>query len=498
MPTFSPQTLLLSDHDTRIYYTDTGPHPSFDDYTTVVIVHGLGFNGHGFEILHAYAHEHGLRLVIINRRQYPGSSSYTPQEVASLGDSEFVFDHLSLTLSNFLVTFIESAGIPSKNAEGGGGLAVLGWSIGCSPTLSLLGASMPPDKQLALAPYLRNLILYDPPSFPFGLEFDASNQNSNLYNPFLDPQLDTPEALAHGFKDWIASYHPSPPPNWDGSIEHLRAEIKSTDEMISWSDAELTNIYSPEAAFVVDAPLTLLLPDGTSIFFTDTGPHPDQPDYITVVIAHGAGFNGRGFDALHDLAHRHGLRLVIINRRHYPGSSLYAPEELTEMADGEKAFARLASNIAMFLVTFIKANHIPPVKDNRGGLAVLGWSIGKVKATDKCVTWTNDQLKAMYSPKAAMTGSISMYRALPSTEPFAKEAARLALYDEATTRELFPDVRVTVIRLYEEKIRRGERGRTSFFLIKEQANHFFHYADPHGFIEAIGEAIHSQAPSTGA
>ncbi|KAJ8469392.1 hypothetical protein ONZ45_g16907 [Pleurotus djamor] len=308
---------------------------------------------------------------------------------------------------------------------------------------------------------------------------------------------------------------------------------------------------------------TLLLPDGTSIFFTDTGPHPDQPDYITVVIAHGAGFNGRGFDALHDLAHRHGLRLVIINRRHYPGSSPYTPEELTEMADGEKAFARLASNIAMFLVTFIEANHIPPVKDNRGGLAVLGWSIGcvtalsllgtpktmlagndhstllpylrdvilydppptpfgydtstfppdayspfkdpelaspdakakafmtwiasyydppppdwngsatdlpssKVKATDTRVTWTDDQLKAMYSPEAAVS---DLALALPSTEPFAREAARLALYDEATTRALFPDVRVSVI---------------------------FHYADPLGFIAAIVEAIHSQEPLTGA
>ncbi|KAJ6509109.1 hypothetical protein DFH09DRAFT_857904, partial [Mycena vulgaris] len=99
---------------------------------------------------------------------------------------------------------------------------------------------------------------------------------------------------------------------------------------------------------------TLKFPDGIEIFYTDSGA-PSAPDYTTLVIFHGTGFNGYDFVRLHEYAHKYNMRTILWNRRHYDGSTKYSDEELADVRAGRKIFQdRLALQTAWFLEHFIK------------------------------------------------------------------------------------------------------------------------------------------------
>ena len=76
------------------------------------------------------------------------------------------------------------------------------------------------------------------------------------------------------------------------------------------------------------------------------------------------------------------MRLVRLNMREYPGSTLYSDEELALLGGShdEQTLALQARGLelAAFLRGFIESERIPPRSpDNRGGgISVLGWSGG--------------------------------------------------------------------------------------------------------------------------
>lgn len=178
---FSSSTAKLGD-GTAVFYTDSGPPPS-SDYTTLVIIHGTGFNGRGshnhlqlagggwtddpvdsFEHIHGLAHERNLRTVAINRREYPGSTPYGDEELNFLKNNpQAHLDSLAQFISLFLVAFVQEHPIPKANEDGTkGGLVTLGWSTGCSMLVSMLSnpSAVSPQSRTVLEPYLLNIILY--------------------------------------------------------------------------------------------------------------------------------------------------------------------------------------------------------------------------------------------------------------------------------------------------------------------------------------------------
>uniref|UniRef100_A0A8H7Y398 AB hydrolase-1 domain-containing protein n=1 Tax=Psilocybe cubensis TaxID=181762 RepID=A0A8H7Y398_PSICU len=123
-----------------------------------------------------------------------------------------------------------------------------------------------------------------------------------------------------------------------------------------------------------------LLPGGIQLSYTDSGaPAEDCTDYTTVIIAHGMGFNARGFEKLHDLAAKHNFRTIAFQRRGYQGSTEYTASELDDQYSGKKVFIdRLALELAYFCQHIVEEHTIPlRSKDGKsGGIALLGWSMG--------------------------------------------------------------------------------------------------------------------------
>lgn len=90
----------------------------------------------------------------------------------------------------------------------------------------------------------------------------------------------------------------------------------------------------------------------------------------------------------------HNLRLVLLNMRDYPGSTLYTPAELAELRDAPHAALRARGNeVATFLAWYVAHARIPPIaatpepehaeggeESGAGGLAVVAWSAGNCYA----------------------------------------------------------------------------------------------------------------------
>ncbi|KAI0761772.1 hypothetical protein BD413DRAFT_616770 [Trametes elegans] len=64
--------------------SDTGPPDGQDVYTTLVFIHGYVWHGGAFGKLLPLAPHFGCRIIVLNRRDYPGASPYTAEERALL------------------------------------------------------------------------------------------------------------------------------------------------------------------------------------------------------------------------------------------------------------------------------------------------------------------------------------------------------------------------------------------------------------------------------
>jgi hypothetical protein len=107
-------------------------------------------------------------MVIVNRREYSGSSKYTDAEIHDLyaGRKSFM-ERLGLQVTNFLLWFVHAHDIPrSSNDQKSGGLAVMGWSIGNVTSLAFLGQPdvVPQESYQKLKPYIKEVILFGPNS----------------------------------------------------------------------------------------------------------------------------------------------------------------------------------------------------------------------------------------------------------------------------------------------------------------------------------------------
>lgn len=201
-----------------------------------------------FHKVHAHAHAQNLRTVLLHRRDYAGSTSYSATEIEELEQGSVTFwERLSAQVAQFLEIFIERERIPKltrklsssretacsftatsvkENRRGNGGIAILAWSAGCSTVLSFLGGTQNPliSKELyqLLQQYVGNCILYgqrsisffkarltnpkDPTYLCFGYPLPSDNRN---YIPWDDPTVSTDE-LPQLVAEWVSSYYDHP------------------------------------------------------------------------------------------------------------------------------------------------------------------------------------------------------------------------------------------------------------------------------------------------
>ncbi|KAJ7474298.1 Alpha/Beta hydrolase protein [Mycena latifolia] len=208
---YTEHTFKLSD-GIELLYTDSGT-PQTKDYTTLVVFHGFGFNGYGFVRLHEYAHKHNLRTILLNRRGYHGSTIYSDEELADVRAGRKIFqDRLALQIAHFLEHFIEHENTPKAAVDHtAGGFFLMGWSLGNATALSLFAdpAIIPKPLYETIKPYLRSLVLYDPPFVALGYPGPPVVPRG-AYDPLNDPDCPDAEQFYANFKEWISSYYKHP------------------------------------------------------------------------------------------------------------------------------------------------------------------------------------------------------------------------------------------------------------------------------------------------
>ncbi|TFK53392.1 hypothetical protein OE88DRAFT_1626342 [Heliocybe sulcata] len=209
----------------QFHYEDSGA-PSSAVYTTLVAIHGSSYHSAIFAKLLPLAARHNLRLVLLNRRDYPGSTPVSQDELEkirsdNLGVNAAVLRELGLQIASFIAWYARTASIPQVqigvSGEPEGGLSVLAWSSGNATTSAAIAnlAELEEEQKACLKGRLRTYIIYDSPSYIFGIPQDVA-----LYNPFRDPSLKDAKAKSDVFNVWVTMYYQHPNPD-SGSLSGL-------------------------------------------------------------------------------------------------------------------------------------------------------------------------------------------------------------------------------------------------------------------------------------
>ncbi|OSD07671.1 hypothetical protein PYCCODRAFT_1448944 [Trametes coccinea BRFM310] len=202
-------SLTVSANGVELSYVDSGvPVPSDNGYTTMFALHGVGFTGAIFEKVMSPATSASIRFVAINRRDYPGSTPFTPDDLKSVtsGTNEekaaFVKAR-GLELASFIDQFIVRNNIPPVSKEGKhGGFALIGWSYGSFVALSAVANvdALDAPARARWTSHMRALVLHEPPTVAIG---------SPITPPFWSPMIDTTipaEFRGPLHSQWVSSY----------------------------------------------------------------------------------------------------------------------------------------------------------------------------------------------------------------------------------------------------------------------------------------------------
>lgn len=176
---------------TVLYYEDSGAPEGTRDYATLVLVHGTQFHSgayYNFNIsrrelynwqyigvfrkMIPFASACKLRLVLVNSRDYPGSTRYSPEELDGLSSPQKEVQAATirtrgLEFAAFMRWFIEVERIPPILEKEGasrpsGGISLLGWSSGNLQTIPLLtyANDLPQDTAEVLEGYFRSFFIH--------------------------------------------------------------------------------------------------------------------------------------------------------------------------------------------------------------------------------------------------------------------------------------------------------------------------------------------------
>ncbi|KAF8641395.1 hypothetical protein AX16_010014 [Volvariella volvacea WC 439] len=238
--------LLTIPNDISYFYEDSGPVPG-SSYTTLVIIHGMGFNGGVFKKLLPRAAKHGLRVVSLYRRDYKPSSAFKESDFDLLkGGVEGHRKHLAqqgLEFASFLDRFIVEHDIPALTSDGEGGIVPVGWSLGAAHIHAFLSSldKVPKKTVERLEKYIRTVIIHEPSATAFGFS-TPSEYNIDLW---FTPDVKERFRL---FKDWAVAYYKHSD-ILSGRNETIEFNVANKDKRPSFhdiSDEELEKLTSWE------------------------------------------------------------------------------------------------------------------------------------------------------------------------------------------------------------------------------------------------------------
>ncbi|KAF9022454.1 hypothetical protein BDZ89DRAFT_956554 [Hymenopellis radicata] len=205
------QTLVVNaSTGVELAFIDSGPPPSRDVYTTIIAVHGMIFTNRVFQKVMDIAPSKGVRFVALNRRPFPGSTPFTPEELnvtltGGTGDADrdIQIEARGHEIATFAAEFIRKFKLPPLSHNGTqGGVALLGWSVGAAYPLAAIGSSptLPKDVKQLLGSYIRSLITYEPAGLVVGL-----GAPSQQWTPLADTTMPANMRLP-AFGQWVTAY----------------------------------------------------------------------------------------------------------------------------------------------------------------------------------------------------------------------------------------------------------------------------------------------------
>ncbi|KAI0265055.1 hypothetical protein BC834DRAFT_879885 [Gloeopeniophorella convolvens] len=232
---------------TIFYYEDTGTLEG--PYTTLVLVHGTGVHGAIFRPMYSFAAENRWRLIVPNRRDYPGTTPFSDEELATImvGCSDEAGDSFlrarALEVAEFLAWFVRTQDIhPVSHDENGdivGGLVLLGWSSGNGTLLSLFAnlEYVPKETRDVIEPYLRSYIHFDGPRWSLGFP-----HVERFPRPLMNPKLNEDQRW-EAFKFWVSAYYLHPAietRSYEGLATDPSPDRAATFDCMSLEDQEAT------------------------------------------------------------------------------------------------------------------------------------------------------------------------------------------------------------------------------------------------------------------
>ncbi|KAI6018352.1 hypothetical protein EDC04DRAFT_3118620 [Pisolithus marmoratus] len=224
-------------------------------YTTVVFIHGMGFNGAVFRKLFPFGIEHNYRLVSLYRRGYGSSTPWSAKELALLQSSDDA-DHkeylrlAGLQITKFLLTFAASQSIPKYVEERKtGGIILIGWSLSAvylNAALVSLDA-LTAEELRDLESYLHAVVYYDTGLVAMGLPSPRPYQ-SFLFAPTVEERWEI-------FKQWISSFfaHPNVYSRDSSDLELIHPRQDKPGSLHSLTEEEIAEMTEPQMYATHDA-----------------------------------------------------------------------------------------------------------------------------------------------------------------------------------------------------------------------------------------------------
>jgi pimeloyl-ACP methyl ester carboxylesterase len=111
--------------------------------------------------MNPFAQPNSLHIICVNRREYPGSSPYSAEDLAIFAEGNeaeraALLEQQGRDLALFLDGIIDTLSIPKS----GGGIALIGWSMGTLFLLSLISCEMlPADTKARLSSLVHTVVL---------------------------------------------------------------------------------------------------------------------------------------------------------------------------------------------------------------------------------------------------------------------------------------------------------------------------------------------------
>ncbi|THH32193.1 hypothetical protein EUX98_g1988 [Antrodiella citrinella] len=218
---------------------DTGAPPDKDDYPTLILLHGYAWHTGIFSRMVPFASKHGIRLVLVNRRDYPGATPFNNEQLKLLKDASFAtpeaadalrshIRNIARDLYDFLGIFIAKERPPKT-----GGITLAAWSFATVFLTALLAyGSEFPQGDIDITSYLRGVVNYDPPQHALGYP-----PLDDGYNPLFDVEL-SPGDRAREFALWVSGYYEHGETSSELNLRHYLSSPHPTLQTMSPEDVQ--------------------------------------------------------------------------------------------------------------------------------------------------------------------------------------------------------------------------------------------------------------------